>query len=361
MGVQHGMALGNAVGSSVRNVHAQATNKDKKLELMMKIMKFTTIVSTALMLSLSQGVFADTVTIKFGHVGGPGSLFEKSANEFARIANEKLKGKAEVVPYGSSQLGNDKQMLNKLKLGTLDLALPSSVMSSVAPEFSLFEMPYLIDDRAHMKKVQGSNIREKLYAAAEGKKLKILGIWENGFRQITNNTRPINTPEDLHGLKLRTPSGVWRVAMFKSYGANPAPMALSEVFVALQTGAMDGQENPLVQIYSQRFQEVQKYLSLSNHVYTPAYITAGASWKRLSKDIQDVLLETAKEVEAYALDQGQQLDDGLVQKMIDAGMEVNKADTRAFIAGSTDIYSKFGAEVSGGKEMLATVEQLKAN
>lgn len=327
----------------------------------MKITKLTTIVSTALLLGLSPGVFADTLTIKFGHVGGPGSLFEKSANEFARIANAKLKDKAEVVTYGSSQLGNDKQMLNKLKLGTLDLALPSSVMSSVAPEFSLFEMPYLIDDRAHMKKVNASDIREKLYQAAEGKRLKILGIWENGFRQITNNTRPINTPEDLHGLKLRTPSGVWRVAMFKSYNANPAPMALSEVFVALQTGAMDGQENPLVQIYSQRFQEVQKYLSLSNHVYTPAYITAGASWKRLPKDVQDILLDAAQQVESYALEQGQALDDSLVQKMADEGMQVNKVNTRVFIDGSKEIYSKFSDEVSGGKDMLAIVEQLKAN
>src|SRR5699024_10702416 len=215
-----------------------------------------------------QAASAADIKIKFGHVGGPGSLFEKSANEFERLANERLDGQAEVSVYGSSQLGTDSQMLNKLKLGTMDLALPSSIMSSVAPEFSLFEMPYLIEDRDHMRRVRDDFLRDTLYAAAEDKGYRVIGIWENGFRQITNNVRPIKEPIDLGGIKLRTPNGIWRVEMFKSYGANPAPMALSEAFVALQTGAMDGQENPLVQIYSQRFQEVQDYLSLSNHVYT---------------------------------------------------------------------------------------------
>ena len=93
-------------------------------------------------------------------------------------------------------------------------------------------------------------------------------------------------PEDLPGIKLRVPGGVWRVEILKAYGANPDPMELKEVFVALQTGVMDGQENPLTQIYSQKFQEVQKYLSLTGHVYTPAYLTAGASWPRLPADVQ---------------------------------------------------------------------------
>ena len=268
-------------------------------------MKLLKTVLAASVLALGVGAAqADEVQIKFGHVGGPGSLFEKTANEFARLANERLEGEAEVVTYGSSQLGSDEQMLNKLKLGTIDLSLPSSIMSSVAPEFSLFEMPYLIEDREHLARVRDEVLRDVLYPVAEDKRYRIIGIWENGFRQITNNVRPIVVPEDLDGIKLRTPNGVWRVEMFKSYGASPAPMALSEAFVALQTGAMDGQENPLVQIYSQRFQEVQDYLSLSNHVYSPAYVLAGASWTRLPEHVREVLIETAEEVEAFALEQG---------------------------------------------------------
>lgn len=325
----------------------------------MKIFKIA-LLASVFAFGVSTGVTAET-QIKFGHVGGPGSLFEKSVNEFARIANEKLDGKAKVVPYGSSQLGSDAQMLNKLKLGTLDLALPSTVMSSVSPEFSLFEMPYLIEDREHMARVRDELVRDVMYKAAADKNYRIIGVWENGFRQITNNTRPIVTPADLQGIKLRTPNGIWRVEMFKSYGANPAPMALSEAFVALQTGAMDGQENPLVQIYSQRFHEVQDYLSMSNHVYTPAFVVAGASWNRLSEDVRKILSDTALEVEAFALEQGQSLDDSLVAKMEEAGMKINQVDLKAFVAGSDVIYKKFSAEVEGGDKMLDTVNQLRSN
>lgn len=323
----------------------------------MKILK-TALLASVFALGVQAAQAAET-QIKFGHVGGPGSLFEKSVNEFARIANEKLEGKAEVIPFGSSQLGSDSQMLNKLKLGTLDLALPSSIMSSVAPEFSLFEMPYLIEDRDHMKRVRDELVRDVLYQAAEDKGYKIIGVWENGFRQITNDVRPIVVPADLDGVKLRTPNGTWRVAMFQSYGASPAPMALSEAFVALQTGAMDGQENPLVQIYSQRFHEVQDYLSLTNHVYTPAYVLAGARWSRLPEDVRNVLVETAQEVEAFALQQGEMLDNSLVEKMKAEGMQVNKADQKAFVAGSDSIYEKFAEEVEDGQKMLDKVSQLR--
>lgn len=323
----------------------------------MKFLK-TALVTTVMIFGVQAASAAD-IKIKFGHVGGPGSLFEKSANEFARLANERLDGQAEVSVYGSSQLGTDSQMLNKLKLGTMDLALPSSIMSSVAPEFSLFEMPYLIEDRDHMRRVRDDFLRDTLYEAAEGKGYKIIGIWENGFRQITNNVRPIKEPIDLRGIKLRTPNGIWRVEMFKSYGASPAPMALSEAFVALQTGAMDGQENPLVQIYSQRFQEVQDYLSLSNHVYTPAYVLAGASWNRLPEEVRQVLVETAEEVEEHALEQGAELDNSLLAKFEEAGMEINEVNTQAFVDGSAEIYAAFGNEVDGGLEMIERVDALR--
>jgi TRAP-type C4-dicarboxylate transport system substrate-binding protein len=166
--------------------------------------------------------------IKFGHVGEPGSLFQLSADEFARRANEKLGDKAKVVVFGSSQLGTDEELLQKLLLGTADMALPSTVMSSVVAEFGLFEMPYLVKDRGHMRKIEQEVVWPTLAPAAEAKGYeakgyKVLAVWENGFRNITNNVRPIVTPQDLAGIKLRTPSGAWRVKMFQAYGANPTP------------------------------------------------------------------------------------------------------------------------------------------
>ena len=178
-------------------------------------------------------------------------------------------------------------MLKKLKLGTIDLALPSTVMSSQVPQFGLFEMPYLVKSREHMARIREKIVFPKLVPIALKDGYRILGVWENGFRQITNNKRPIDKPADLQGIKLRTPKGTWRVKMFKAYGANPTPLAFSEVFVALKTGAMDGQENPYAQIYPARFYEVQKYLSITNHVYTPAYLTAGASFKRFAEGAED--------------------------------------------------------------------------
>jgi TRAP-type transport system periplasmic protein len=190
--------------------------------------------------------------ITFGHVGGPTSLFNVSAERFAEIANERLPEDYRVVVYHSSQLGNDSELLQKLRLGTVHLALPSTIMSSVADEFGLFELPYLVRDREHMKRIEKEIFWPSLHPIVEQQNYKVLAVWENGFRNITNNVRPIVTPDDLQGIKLRTPSGVWRVRMFEAYGASPSPMELSEVFMALQTGVMDGQENPLTQITGQR-------------------------------------------------------------------------------------------------------------
>src|SRR5919199_1774874 len=214
--------------------------------------------------------------LKLGHVGEPGSLIGAAADEFAKRANDKLGGKYKIVTYGSSQLGGDKELLQKLKLGTVDFAEPSTVMSSEADIFGVFEMPYLVKDREHMKRIEKELFWSKMEPAVEKKGLKILAVWENGFRHITNNKRPIVTPADLQGIKLRVPEGKWRVKMFQAYGANPSPMKFSEVFVALQTSVMDGEENPLVQIYSAKFQEVQKFLSMTGHVYSPAYLAVGS-------------------------------------------------------------------------------------
>ena len=230
---------------------------------------------------------AAQMELKLGHVGGPGSLFELSANEFARRANEKLAGKAKVVTFGSSQLGGDRELMQKLRLGTVDFAIPSTVMSSEVAAFGMFEMPYLVKNREHMKKIEAEVVWPSLAPMADAKGYKLLAVWENGFRHITTNTKPIVRPADLSGMKLRVPQGTWRVKMFQAYGANPSPMALSEVFVALQTGVMDGQENPLTQIYSSKFQEVQKFLSMTGHVYTPAYLATGARrFASLPADVQ---------------------------------------------------------------------------
>ncbi len=302
---------------------------------------------------------AAPIELKLGHVGEPGSLFALSSEEFARIANAKLGDRAKVVVFGSSQLGGDKELLQKLKLGTVDLAVPSTVMSSEVDQFGLFEMPYLVRDREHMKAIEKAIVWPVLAPAAEKRGYRMLAVWENGFRQITNSRHPVRTPADLKGIKLRVPEGKWRVAMFQAYGASPSPMKLSEVFVALQTGVMDGQENPLTQTWTGRFQEVQKYLSLSSHVYTPAYLTAGAKrFESLPKDVQQALVEAAKETQAFVYATAAAQERELLQKFRDAGIQVNEVDRAAFVKASQAIYDQFGREVPEGKDLVARARTL---
>jgi tripartite ATP-independent transporter DctP family solute receptor len=309
-------------------------------------------------LSMNGPVQAKTLELKFGHVGAPGSLFLACADEFAKRANEKLGDKAKVVTFGSSQLGKDKELLKKLKLGTIAFALPSTVMSSVVDEFGVFEMPYLVLDRAHMRKIRDEVFWPMIAPKVEAAGYQVVAVWENGFRNITNNVRPIVDPKDLQDIKLRTPKGEWRVKMFKGYGANPTPMSLSEVFVALQTGVIDGQENPFTQIYSQNFQEVQKYLSLSGHVYTPAYLLTGKkTWESLPEDVREILKTTAVGMQEWVYETAEKMEIDLLNKM-KASIEINEVDKQAFVDASGPIYEEFGTKVTGGKELIDKVQSL---
>ncbi|MGI9626525.1 MAG: TRAP transporter substrate-binding protein [Longimicrobiales bacterium] len=291
--------------------------------------------------------------VKFGHVGAPGSLFARTAEEFAARANARLGEEARVVVYGSSQLGGDDVLLQKLKLGTVELALPSTIMSSQIDAFGLFEMPYLVQDREHMKRIEAEIVWPVLAPLAEAQGYQLLGVWENGFRHITNSARPIATPADLAGIKLRTPRGVWRVKLFQRFGANPTPMPLSEVFIALQTGVMDGQENPIAQIHASKLYEVQEYLSLTSHVYTPAYVTASPThFAKLPESVQRVLAEEARALTDFVHEAGAEMDASLLKEIEAAGVVVNHPDRASFLEGSQAIYDEFSATVPMGKSLI---------
>jgi tripartite ATP-independent transporter DctP family solute receptor len=295
-----------------------------------------------------------SVELKLGHVGAPGSLFDLAAVEFARRVEERSAGAVTIATFGSSQLGGDETLLQKLRLGTVDIALPSTVLSSMIDQFGLFEMPYLVNDREHMKRIEEAVVWPDLAPLAEADGYRILAVWENGFRHITNNERPIVVPADLEGIKLRTPRGVWRVKLFQTLGANPAPMAYSEVFMALQTGVMDGQENPFAQIHSGRLHEVQKYLSLTAHVYTPSFVTAGTRrWDRLPIETRTLVADIAREMQAFVYETAVRLEEEYLADMTASGIRVNEADRAAFLTASRPVYAEFAATVAGGDELIA--------
>ena len=321
----------------------------------MKITKlFATLISIC-MVSMS----ANALELKFGHVGKPGSLFAESVENFAKIANAKLGSKAKVTVFGSSQLGDDKAGMQKLKLGTVDMWLPSSVMASIHDEFGVFDMPFIIKDRNHMMEVE-KNVLPKMAKNLEAKTgYQFIGVWENGFRHITNNVRPINLPDDLKGIKLRTPKSKWRLKMFQSYGANPTPMAFSEVFTALKTGTMDGQENQYAQIASAKFQKVQKYLSITSHVYTPAYVAVHKDhYSKLPADVRKILEAAAKENQKFVYKRAAELEKSLLGVIKKAGVKVNTANNAAFVAASKGVYDQFASEVATGAGLVKEISAL---
>jgi tripartite ATP-independent transporter DctP family solute receptor len=314
----------------------------------------------AMLVGATAGQVLAATVIRMGHVGFPGSLLAVANDEYAKRVNEALRGRYEVKVFHSSQLGSDEEMLKGIKIGVLEMFQPSTVMSTVDPKFGVFEMPYLFKDRDHVKRVaEDSKIKELLFDPLSEKGLRLLGMWENGFRVITNNVRPVVKPEDLKGIKLRVPSGVWRVKMFRAYGANPTPLAYSEVFAALQAGVMDGQENPFPQIWGGKFHEVQKYLSLSDHVYTPSYaLVSERFWKTLPPDVQQVLAKTAVEVGDFARKEGARMDKEILEKM-QKTLKVNEVDKDAFVNASKSVYEDFAKEVKGGKELVDRVLALR--
>jgi tripartite ATP-independent transporter DctP family solute receptor len=298
--------------------------------------------------------------LRLAHVGGPGSLYEIGAMKFAAMVHDSLKGRVEIKAIGGSQLGSDEQVIRGIKIGAPEMALMSTVIESVEPKYGVFEMPYLITSRAQVHRAtEHPKVQAALFEGLPAKGIRVLGFWENGFRHVTNNVRPIKEPGDLKGLKLRVPSGVWRLKMFKAYGANPQPIPLKEVYAALKSGAMDGEENPFSQIAGSKFQEVQKYLSMTGHVYSPLFVLIGEdTWKKLPADVQTVLARTAWNLGDFARSEGERLDKDLLKALVPP-MQLNEANKDAFIRASAAIYEEFGQQVPGGKELITVIQSLR--
>jgi len=217
----------------------------------------------------------------------------------------------------------------------------------------LFDLPFLIEDREQMERIAEGPLGEKLRTALEDDDLVLLGLWENGFRMITNNVRPVKRPEDLRGIRLRTPKDPERMKMFAAFGASPTSMSFGEVFSALKQGVIDGQENPLSQIVPGRFYEAQRYLSLSKHVYSPAYpVMSRRYFEALDEDLRLAIFETASEVGRFHRELGEKEDEKFLE-LLEERMEVTEIDRAAFTAAAEPLYREF--EEKFGTEMVETV------
>ncbi|MBP1933864.1 TRAP transporter substrate-binding protein [Ammoniphilus resinae] len=272
------------------------------------------------------------LSFRIAFPSGKGSMLYEAADLYKKKVEEKSNGAIEVKIFPDGQLGKDLAVLDALKLGSIEMSVPSSVMATKSPEFGVFDIPFLFEDRTKVAQIAHGEIWEKdLKGLLPQHGLVGLGFWENGFRQITNNKHPINTPADLAGLKIRVPDSKVRVAMFKEIGANPTPMDFSEVFTALQQGVVDGQENPLPTIKGGKLEEVQKYMSITNHTYTPAFLVASKVWfDKLSPEDQKFLTDVANEVGDDIRKLGEEEDTKLLDYFKEKGLEINTANIKSF-------------------------------
>jgi tripartite ATP-independent transporter DctP family solute receptor len=216
--------------------------------------------------------------------------------EMARVAAELSKGKIEIELFADSKLGTGPQMIEMVKKGELDLFQGGAGMfSSMEGRLNVFDIPYLFSSVDQAYKVLDGDFGREMLATLEPHGLKGLSFWENGIRSVTNNVRPINKPEDLVGLKMRVmPANPVHVTLWKALGTEPTPLPFGEIYGMLKSGKLDGQEHPIAPIYAGKFYEVQKYLSLTRHMYGPLIQVANlAKFKALPQEQQDILLKAS--------------------------------------------------------------------
>ncbi len=283
---------------------------------------------------------AEPYTLHFGHIGGPGSLYWYSGEEFANRVAALSKGTVRIVLHPRSELGSDTAVLKKLLTSEADISLVATPMSSVSDEFGVFEMPFLIRNRAHVRQFR-EKLMQVLRTAAAQKNYHLLGMWELGFRHITNNKRPVEGPSSLKGLKLRVPQGEWRIKMFQAYGVEPVPMEFKDVYAGIEQGKIDGLETPLDLIYGAHIERVQKYLTLSYHLYSPAFLVMGRErYLGLPTSVRAILDKVGAEMQDWVLQKGEELDTELLEKM-KPYLAINEADRLASTIQSLPIYKEY--------------------
>jgi len=264
---------------------------------------------------------ADPIVIKFSHVTAPGTPKGKAADKFAELAAAYTGGKVKVEVYPNSQLYKDKEEVEALQLGAVQMLAPalSKFASLGVKEFEVFDVPFLFADKAALNRVTNGAIGKRLFTKLESKGFSGLAYWDNGFKIMSANV-PLRTPEDFLGLKMRIQSSAVIEAQMKALGAVPQKMAFSEVYQALQSGVVDGTENPPSNMYTQKMHEVQKHATLSNHGYLGyAVIVNKKFWDGLPSDVRAGLDKAMAEATSYGNDIAQAENDTALAAMKTSG------------------------------------------
>lgn len=302
---------------------------------------------------------AEAKTLRLGHNAAPGNPKDEAAKLFAERVEELSGGDLTISVGGNAQFGDDVEMLTALRLGTLDMSVNSQgPLAGVVPESAVLGLPFLFNDLPSAWQVLDGPVGERLTELAADKGLIVLGYWDNGIRHISNNVRPIETPEDLSGLKIRTPSDPATIDAFEALGANPTPMQFSELYLALEQGVVDGQENPLMNIHSSKLHEVQKFISLSGHKYemTPV-IVAKTTWDTLSEEEREIIRKAEAEAREYQRELSLKADETLRAEIEASGVEFNEVDKAAFQEATAGVIEEWRAEMG---DFVGLVEESAA-
>lgn len=283
----------------------------------------------------------------------------KGLQKFKEIVDKESNGRLEVNIFPDAQLGDDIKTMTQLRAGTLEMSGPSSSpISSIDKRWMAFDLPFLFPNEEVVDKVLDGPVGQQFLDSLSQYGIKGLCYYENGYRQITNSVREIKSPEDLKGLKIRTMENPVHLAAFKAMGANPTPMPFSEVFQAMQQKTIDGQENPSTTNYLQKYYEVQKYNTISKHVYTPFVIMFSQKiWDTLSKEDQALIQKAAKESAVYQRKYNREQ-----MKTCEEGMEKNGVTVtrltdeqlKAFQNATKDIAAQFAKDI--GEKVLKDVQ-----
>lgn len=290
---------------------------------------------------------AQPITLTLVH----GAPVEHPANlaalQFARRVAERTGGQVKIEVFPDNQLGNLSEQLWKVKLGAIDMAVVGlNNLNKYDRTFSVVLLPYVFDSYEHAHRVFDGPAMDWLAPLAEKQGFILLSNWEWGFRNLTNNVRPINQPKDIRGLKIRVPPGPEDEATFDALGGQTSKIALAEVYRALELGLVDGQDNPIAVIYFNKYYEVQKYLALTRHTYTSlAHIINAKSWARLSPAQQAIIREESR-VAGDAMRRAIVADEDVqIAKMERHGMRVTRPDTKPFRAMAEPAYKKIAADI----------------
>lgn len=298
---------------------------------------------------------APEYTIKVGYIGSETHPTMQTMKVFAQNVEEGSGGKIKVELYPNAQLGGDRELCEGVQMGTIQMAIPStSALAGFDKRIQVLDLPYLFTTREAAFEAVDGELGEKLNSYLEAKGFKVIGYQENGFRHVTNSKRPIKTPEDLKGLKIRTMENPMHIAFFKELGANPTPMSWGELYTALQQGTVDAEENPYAMIDDGKFYEVQKYVSETGHVFSYEIVIANKKFMdSLPEDLNKLVMDEAGKAIAAQRASLKEEEAAFKKKVIEGGLTANELtpeEKKPFVEATKVVYDQFEPDL--GKEIM---------